>query len=261
MHKTFHQLKKEYLALDLQQVIGYEKYCTISIVWHSTKIEGCALTELDTKVLLEKNITAAGKPLHDHLMIKDHYAAFQYMKTQAKQKRKFSIAFLKQLGALVMKHTGSFTNAALGSFDTSKGDLRLAQVYVTKKYFPNYQKVPRLLEQFCEAVNAKIDMVTGDEIIHLAADVHYNFVNIHPFGDGNGRVARLLMNYVVLYHGEPLIKMFTEDRTDYINALNEAEEQEDISIFRNFILSQEIKFLKAEIDKYKKLNKGFKFLF
>ena len=160
-----------------------------------------------------------------------------------------------------MKHTGSFTNGALGSFDTSKGDLRLAQVYVTKKYFPNYQKVPRLLEQFCEAVNAKIDMVTGDEIIHLAADVHYNFVNIHPFGDGNGRVARLLMNYVVLYHGEPLIKMFTEDRTDYINALNEAEEQEDISIFRNFILSQEIKFLKAEIDKYKKLNKGFKFLF
>ena len=160
-----------------------------------------------------------------------------------------------------MKHTGSFTNTALGSFDTSKGDLRLAQVYVTKKYFPNYQKVPQLLEQFCEAVNAKIDAVKGDEIIHLAADVHYNFVNIHPFGDGNGRVARLLMNFIVLYHSEPLIKMFTEDRTAYINALNEAEEQEDISIFRNFILSQEIKFLKAEIDKYKKINRGFKFLF
>ena len=156
MHKKFHQLKKQYLALDLQQVIDYEKFSTISIVWHSTKIKGCALTELDTKVLLDKDITAAGKPLQDHLMIKDHYAAFQYMKTQAKQKRKFSVEFLKQLGALVMKHTGGFTNTALGSFDTSKGDLRLAQVYITKKYFPNYQKVPRLLEQFCEAINTKI---------------------------------------------------------------------------------------------------------
>ena len=76
----------------------------------------------------------------------------------------------------------------------------------------------------------------------LAADVHYNFVNIHPFGDGNGRTSRLLMNYIQLYHNEPLIKIFTEDRTEYIDALNETEEKENLEIFREFIGKQETKF-------------------
>jgi Fic family protein len=71
MWKELKQLKNEYLQPDLQNILDYEKFCMISIVWHSTKIEGCTLTETDTKVLLENDITAAGKPLKDHLMIKD----------------------------------------------------------------------------------------------------------------------------------------------------------------------------------------------
>lgn len=255
------KLMKEYKSLNLQDVIDYEKFCIISIVWHSTKIEGCSLTETDTKVLLEKEITAAGKPLSDHLMIKDHFAAFQFIKEQAKQKRKFSVEFIRETGGLVMKNTGSSTNTILGSFDTSKGDLRLAQVYVDKKYFPDYKKVPDLLEQFCKSVNEKIDTVKDTEILKLAADVHYNFVNIHPFGDGNGRTARLLMNYVQQYHKEPLIKIFTEDRSAYIDALNETEEKSNPEIFREFIAKQEIKFLKAEIDKHQNLDKGFMLMF
>jgi len=255
------RLNNEYKSLNLQDVIDYEKFCVISIVWHSTKIEGCSLTETDTKVLLENDITAAGKPLKDHLMIKDHFAAFQYIKEQAKQKRKLSLEFIQEISGLVMKNTGSFTNTVLGSFDTTKGDLRLAQVYVDKKYFPDYKKVPNLLEQLCKSVNDKIDTVKDTEILKLAADVHYNFVNIHPFGDGNGRTSRLLMNYIQLYHNEPLIKIFTEDRTEYIDALNETEEKENLEIFREFIGKQETKFLKAEIDKHKKLNKGFMIMF
>ena len=67
MYKKLNILVKEYKNLNLQEVIDYEKFCIISIVWHSTKIEGCSLTETDTKVLLENDITAAGKPLSDHL--------------------------------------------------------------------------------------------------------------------------------------------------------------------------------------------------
>ena len=139
--------------------------------------------------------------------------------------------------------------------------MRLAQVYVDKKYFPDFKKVRSLLEQLCKSVNEKIDTVNDIEILKLAADIHYNFVNIHPFGDGNGRTARLLMNYVQLYHNESLIKIFTEDRTEYIDALNETEEKENLEIFREFIGKQETKFLKAEIDKHKKLNKGFMLMF
>ncbi len=261
MWNELDDINREYKSLNLQDVIDYEKFCIISIVWHSTKIEGCSLTETDTKVLLDNDITAAGKPLTDHLMIKDHFAAFQFIKEQAKIKRKLSVEFIREIGGYVMKNTGSSTNTVLGSFDTSKGDLRLAQVYVDKKYFPDYKKVPDLLEQLCNSVNEKIDIVTGNEVLKLAADIHYNFVNIHPFADGNGRTARLLMNYIQLYHNEPLIKIFTEDRTEYIDALNETEERENLEVFREFVLKQELKFLKAEIDKYKKLNKGFMVMF
>ena len=257
MWEELNKLNREYKSLNLQNVIDYEKFSIISIVWHSTKIEGCSLTETDTRVLLEKDITAAGKPLQDHLMIKDHFAAFQYIKEQAKLKRKFSTEFIQEISGMVMKNTGSFTNTALGSFDTSKGDLRLAQVYVDRKYFPDYKKVPSLLEQFCKSINERIDSVSGTDILKLSAIAHYNFVNIHPFGDGNGRTARLLMNYIQLYHYEPLIKIFTEDRTEYINALIETEEKEDLDIFREFIAKQEIKYLKAEIDKHSRLKKGF----
>ena len=261
MQADYKNFKKQYLELDLQNVIDYEKFCMISIVWHSTKIEGCSLTETDTKVLIENDITAAGKPLKDHLMITDHFATFQYIKEQAKIKRKLSVDFIKEIAALVMKNTGRFTKTVLGDFDMSKGDLRLAQVYVDKKYFPDYKKVPILLEQLCQSVNERMDKAKDDEIINLSADIHYNFVNIHPFGDGNGRTARLLMNYIQLYHNEPLIKIFTEDRTEYINALNETEEKENLEIFRNFIINQEIKFLKAEIEKHKKIDKGFMLMF
>jgi Fic family protein len=261
MIANYNRIKNKYLALNLQNVIDYEKFCMISIVWHSTKIEGCSLTETDTKVLIENDITAAGKPLNDYLMIKDHFAAFQFIKEQAKMKKKLSVDFIKEIGALVMKNTGGFTKTVLGDFDTSKGDLRLSQVYVDKKYFPDYKKVPALLKQLCKSVNERIDKVKEEDIIKLSADMHYNFVNIHPFGDGNGRTARLLMNYIQLYHNEPLIKIFTEDRVEYIDALNQTEEQENLEIFREFIINQEIKFLKAEIDKYKTIDNGFMLMF
>lgn len=241
--------------------LDYEKFCMISIVYHSTKIEGCSLSETDTKVLLENNITAQGKPLTDHLMVKDHYDAFVKIKQDAIDKRKLSVSFIREINASVMKSTGALTSTISGSFDTSKGDLRLAQVYVDKKYFPDFNKVPRLLDDLVQYVNDRIDKVTGDDIIKLSADIHYNFVNIHPFGDGNGRTARILMNYIQLYHNEPLIKIFTEDRAQYIDSLNETEEKEDLNIFRDFICRQQIKFYESELSKFSKSMSGFSLLF
>jgi len=261
MWDKLNNLIKKYESLELDKVIDYEKFSMISIVWHSTKIEGCSLSETETKVLLEHNITAGGKSLTDHLMVKDHFDAFLFIKKAALERRKFSLKFIQEVNSYVMKHTGSVHHTALGNFDSSKGDLRLLQVYVDKKYFPSYQKVPTLLAAFCEAVGKKMDTVKGDEITQLAADVHYNFINIHPFVDGNGRTARLLMNYILLYHHQPLLKIFTEDRVAYIDALNETETKENLSIFRNFIAQQYSKFLQLEIDKHRKLNKGFTMMF
>jgi Fic family protein len=254
-------LREEYINHRIMDSIDYEKFCMISIVYNSSKIEGCSLTETDTKVLIENNITSQGKPLTDHLMVKDHYNAFLKIKDDAKNKRKLSVDFIKEINAGIMKSTGGMINALAGNFDTSKGDLRLAQVYVDKKYFPDFSKVPDLLQKLVLAINGKIDIVKGNDILKLAADFHYNFINIHPFGDGNGRTARLLMNYIQLYHGEPLIKIFTEDRAEYIDALNETENNENPEIFREFIYRQQTKFYEVELEKFKKSNLGFTFLF
>ena len=233
--------------------IDYEKFCMISIVYNSSKIEGCSLTETDTRILLEHDITAQGKPLTHHLMVKDHYAAFLMIKEAAKIRRQLSVDFIKETNALVMKSTGGYVSTLSGDFDTSKGDLRLAQVYVDKKYFPNFSKVMGLLQILISDINNRINDVTGADIVRLAADIHYHFVNIHPFGDGNGRTARLLMNYIQLYHKEPLIKIFTEDRAEYINSLNETEEKENPSVFRDFICRQQIKFYEQELEKFGKI--------
>ncbi len=254
-------LRDEYMKLGIMDSMDYEKFCMISIVYNSSKIEGCSLSEIDTRILIENGITAPGKPLEDHLMVKDHFQAFLFIKEAAVVKRKLSVDFFREINTRVMASTGSKISTVSGNFDTSAGDLRLAQVYVGKKYFPDFSKVPGLLQQLANQINKRTEHVNGSDIVKLAADIHYNFVNIHPFGDGNGRTARLLMNYIQLYHGAPLIKIFTEDRTAYINALNEAEEKEDPEIFRSFVCEQHIKFIQLELDKYKKIGSGFSLLF
>jgi len=225
MWNDLKQLIENYQSLALEEHVDYEKFSMMSIVWHSTKIEGCSLTETETKVLLEQNITAGGKPLTDHLMVKDHYDAFLFIKKEAFRKRKFSVEFIQKLNVTAII-----------------GRVRL--------------------EEFCKAVNTRLDEVKGTDITKLAADVHYNFVNIHPFVDGNGRTARLLMNYVLLYHNQPLLKFFTEDRVAYIDALNETEEKKNSEVFRAFTAEQYSKFLTLEIDKHQKLkNKRFMMMF
>jgi len=261
MWKELEILRSKYLKLGLSKAIDYEKFSMISIVYNSTKIEGCSLSENDTKLLLENDITAKGKPLSDHLMVKDHYAAFLFLKEISARKEKLSIELIQEVASYVMKNTGGVINSMAGSFDTSKGELRKAQVYVDRKYFPDFSKVENLLSQLIENINSRLNTVSGNEIIKLSADLHYNFINIHPFGDGNGRTSRLIMNYIQMYHKEPLIKIFTEDRDEYIQALNETEEKEDISIFRNFICSQQIKYYTAEINKYNRKDKGFNLMF
>ena len=143
MWKELEELKQEYLDLGLSEAIDYEKFSMISIVYNSTKIEGCSLTENDTQLLLENDITAKGKPLTDHMMVKDHYAAFIFLKNIAKQKKEISIDLIKQVAALVMKNTGGLINTMSGTFDTSAGDLRKAQVYVDRKYFPDFSKIEK----------------------------------------------------------------------------------------------------------------------
>jgi len=84
----------------------------------------------------------------------------------------------------------------------------------------------------------------------FADNVHFHFVSIHPFRDGNGRVSRLLMNYILACYNFPMFFVFKENRIKYIDALCEAQETEDVTPFYEFMYKQYIKFFKHEIKEF-----------
>ncbi len=98
----------------------------------------------------------------------------------------------------------------------------------------------------------KIENLSIIEAVNKAADIHFDFVSIHPFYDGNGRTARLLMNYVMQINKLPFIILNKEDRINYFEKLKETRKKEDINIFRNFIKEQYYKQLEEELKSIKK---------
>ncbi|MFN2396133.1 MAG: Fic family protein [Bacteroidales bacterium] len=248
--KNIMQLLRRYDELEIQQAIDWEKYNLYSIVHHSTSIEGASLTEIETQLLLDEGITAKGKSLLHHQMQTDHYNALLFVKNAAKEKVPFTTDFLRQIASRVMKSTGNVTNTIKGTFDTSKGDFRLLNVYAGETRFVDFSKVPKLVQQFCSELNTAISQeIKKEEALILSFDAHFNLISIHPFEDGNGRVSRLVMNYIQHYYYLPLCNVFKEDKTEYIKALVDTRKSNDIEIFRSFMLSQYRKMLEGEISK------------
>jgi Fic family protein len=243
------KLAQQYQLLS-KGVIDYMKYAHYAAVQHSTTIEGSTLTISQVNNLLDYGKTAKDKPYEHHQMVYDHYQALRWVIDKAQNKTLLSVDLIKEIGAAVMKNTGSVHNTMLGSYDTSKGEFRLQSVYADKRTFPNYQKVPDLVKQLCITINQRLQTaVTFQEKIETAFYLHFEFVSIHPFGDGNGRTSRLLMNYVQQYFDLPLGIVFRQDRAKYVATFEATRKHENIAIFYEFMFKQYKKFLKEEIKK------------
>ncbi|MEN0053557.1 MAG: Fic family protein [Mucilaginibacter sp.] len=261
------KLIDRYNALGIAEVVDHEKFNLISIVHHSTKIEGSTLTELETRVLLEDGLTPNNKALHDTLMATDHYAALLFTLKEARAKRPVSIEFLKEINSLVVRNTGQIYNTPLGTVDATKGELRLGNVQAGNTYFPNYSKVvPYLTDMVAKMKDLMKKPLKQSEQINLSFDAHYNLVNIHPWYDGNGRSSRLLMNYVQSFYNLPLAIVHNESKPDYITALNESLEKTDIKFFREFMSKEYSKLLQTEIKRFEEIDKpkwgrGFTLIF
>ena len=127
----------------------------------------------------------------------------------------------------------------------------------------DYQKVPAKVEEFCFLLQERQKNVeTFREQYELSFNAHLNLVTIHPWVDGNGRAARLLMNYIQFCYRLFPAKIFKEDRADYILSLQQAQDDETNRPFLDFMAVQLKKSLSLEIQKYKAShNKGFSFMF
>ncbi len=257
------ELIKKYESLNLNQVLDYNKFSLYSITNHSTVIEGSTLTANETQLLLEEDLTPKGKPLEHTLMTKDHHNALLFTIDLAKSKKPISTEILQEINSKVMKSTGKIYNTALGNIDATKGDLRKINVFVGSRYFPNYDKVPKLINDFCVELNKMIKESKNNkiELLKISFWAHFNLVSIHPFADGNGRTSRLLMNYIQEYLKLPLSIVFKEDKIEYFDALEKARDDNNISHFYDFLLNQYDKHLSAEIDKFNNKSQGFNFLF
>jgi len=227
--------------------VNFDKLAMYITTFHSTSIEGSTLTENEVINLLSYNKTAK-KPMNHHLMVMDHYEALSYCVREAEGKKHVSLKLIQELAALVNKNTGSIVNTALGEYNISKGELRLGGVFAGNRQFPDAKKITGLLDKLIMESNEKLlACETIEEQIKLAFWLHFEFVSIHPFGDGNGRVARLLMNYILCYFQLPMTIVFKQDKIKYIDALESSRRTENRAIFYKFMFSQYSKFLKKEL--------------
>ncbi len=187
---------------------GLEHSQRIDITFTSNAIEGNTLTAGETALVIEKGITVAGKPLKDHLEAIDHARALNWVVEIASQEgTPFSEADIRNLHRLAVAQSqpeiaGRY--ADLPRFVNTNSGLHA---------FPSAAEVPPLMEAFCRRLGA----TPADP--QMAFSAHRELVAIHPFNDGNGRTARLLMNLFLLRAGYPPVAIRPEDRPAYIAAL------------------------------------------
>ncbi|MDR3088520.1 MAG: Fic family protein [Desulfobulbaceae bacterium] len=252
MRKQFINLLTTFKASGIPEAINFVRINEMLISHHSTALEGSSLTAQESVLLLNDGLTAKGKPITDHDMLRDHHNALLYVVQSAQQKQLITPEIIQHVSALTIKNTGGIINALAGSYDSSRGDFRKSMVYVGSRYFANFQKVPGQVKVLCRHINERLNNVSeaeNENIYALAFDAHFRLVTIHPFADGNGRVSRLLMNYILAYHQEPLAMIFAEDKLEYYAALEAAREEENPELFQNFMFGQQEKYFSLELAK------------
>ena len=255
MANKLEQLVTRYRELGIDNQIDYDKFYLYSLITHSTAIEGSTITELENQIMFDHGISIKGKSIEEQSMNLDLKVAYEKAIELAKQHKPISTEMLISLSALVMKNTGKEYKTALGDFSSARGELRLLNVTagIGGRSYMNYSKVPMKLAEFCEQLNAsraKASEMSMDELYQLTFDAHYQLVTIHPWADGNGRMARLVMNMLQFEFGLIPTKILSEDKEEYIKALVATREDDDLEIFRAFMSSMMEQNLLSEIANY-----------
>lgn len=208
--------------LSNEALVQVKEYYKIGLTYASNALEGNSLSLVETKVVLEDGITIGGKPLKDHYETVGHAKAFDEILKLAKNVN-FTEDDIKLLHRLFYE-----------KIDSDKaGKYRTSQVIITGSdvELPKPEELDEKMHSFI------LQLPKLKEELHpveYAAMVHIIFVNIHPFTDGNGRVARLLMNLALLQTGYNIVVIPPVVRSDYIYALQETNKGNNTD-FINFI--------------------------
>lgn len=255
MEADLENIINEYRRLGIDQQIDYDKFYLYSLITHSTAMEGSTITEVENQIMFDQGVSIKGKSIEEQNMNLDLKAAYERSIEYARAHTPITTDMLMELSSLVMKNTGKDYKTALGEFSSAKGQLRLLNVTAGSggKSYMNYSKVPARLAEFCERINDARQNCKNKELNQLYSisfDAHFNLATIHPWADGNGRMARLLMNQLQFEFGLIPSIILKEDKEDYIKSLIAARESDDLNIFRDFMFSTTAKVLRRDIDNY-----------
>lgn len=199
--------------------------------YHSNNLEGNSLTYGETKALILFGITAQGKPLKDHFEITGHDDAIKWVYEIVNGDRDLSENFIRELHTLLLKESHEKKAITTEGIPTTRrievGKYKTQPNHVLTKtgeifYFASPEETPALMHDLLNWYREKITNKETNPIL-LAAEFHYKFIRIHPFDDGNGRVARILMNFILLKAGYPPVIIKTNDKENYYSVLQQAD--------------------------------------
>lgn len=226
--------------LPAKAVADLEHYYDIEITYTSNAIEGNTLSPVETMLVIEQGVTIGGKPLKDHLEALDHYDAIRYVRELAREAASITESDIRNLHRLV-------TQRSIPDIAGRYADVpRYVRTETGRHTFPSPVEVPALMHDFAAWLRQAPD--TPEK----AFTAHRRLVDIHPFNDGNGRTARLLMNLILIRGGYPPVAVRPEDRVEYIRALQRAQAGQGSDDFNRLLYTR----LDATLDDYLNVLQG-----
>jgi Fic family protein len=198
----------------------------IEWTYNSNAIEGNTLTLLETKLVLEEGLTIGGKKLREHFEVVNHSEAIYYVQDIVNKNIELTEYVVKSIHHLVLKNIE----------DENAGRYRMINVLISGSQHipPHFTVISEKMEQLMEWYSAHKSTLHP---VELAAEFHFRFVYIHPFSDGNGRTARLLMNLILMKFGFPpaIVKAANDDRLKYYETLELASISNSLQPFIQLI--------------------------
>lgn len=194
---------------------------TLVLTYNSNKIEGSTLTEAETADILFRNLALPNKDLIEHLEVKNHQTALRYVFREVLALKKIDEEFILKVHSMLMN-----------GIREDAGNYRRHNVRIVGANVPtaNYLRVPDLMKNLIKEINLR----PKDFIQHVAI-IHSGFEKIHPFGDGNGRVGRLLMVTMLLKENLAPAVIRQEKRKFYYSYLQASQQKEDFSLLEDLV--------------------------
>lgn len=198
--------------------------------FHSNNLEGNSLTYGETKALILFGLTAQGRPFKDSLEMRGHDEAIKWIEEIIKEERPLTKNFIRQLHELILKEDYEVDAITPDGKPTKKwvriGTYKTEPNHVLTKTgeifrFATPEETPAKMHDLIEWYRTKKQQDINP--ILIAAEFHYRFIRIHPFDDGNGRTARILMNFILMQFGYPPVIIKTQDKENYFAALRQAD--------------------------------------